>query len=291
MGWEKVVIAYRADQPESSRMAEIWAQRLRAEGCQVLTGSTGPEHNPYPEFIQTWGETINLALILGGDGSTLAAARYLAPLGVPLLAVNVGGHLGFLTQNPAVLQADLLQRLSKGDFLNQERAMLQAVVEGQPTIRSLCLNEFILKPDNVNRLPMTVVNLEVDEESVDCYRGDGLIIATPTGSTSYSVAANGPILGLELRGISITPICPVSLSSRPIVLADNHRITVSASQPVDIPVRLWTDGVPVCALALHQRVYIQMAPLAARFLVLEREPSYFRTLREKLHWGSPTCDL
>jgi NAD+ kinase len=205
--------------------------------------------------------------------------------------VNVGGHLGFLTQAVEVLQPDLLSRLQTGRYVTQARTMLQATLADAPEFRALCLNEFIIKPDNTTRLPMTGVNLEVDDVPVDCYRGDGLILCTPTGSTSYTLAANGPILGPGLSGIAITPICPASLSSRPIVLNDSCQICVYANSPNDLTIKLWADGVPMVALGLGQRVHIRLADLPARFLLLEDNPSYFRTLREKLHWGSPTCDI
>ncbi|WP_287129743.1 NAD(+) kinase [Candidatus Cyanaurora vandensis] len=291
MGFERVVIAYRANQPASIKMAHHWCEKLREDGCEVLVGATGPEHNPYPAFIEEWGDRIDLGLVLGGDGSTLAAARFLAPLRVPVLAVNVGGHLGFLTQPPGVLESDILARLREGDFLKEERMLLEATIPTAPDFTSICLNEFILKPDNTTRLPLGTFNLEVDGEAIDCYRGDGLIIATPTGSTSYNLAANGPILGPGLPGICITPICPASLSSRSLVLNSHRRISVNASQPVDLPIKLWTDGVPAFTLTLGQQVNIQTAPFSATFLVLERSPSYFRTLREKLHWGSASCEL
>ncbi len=291
MAWQKIVITFRADQPTSIKAAHYWSEYLRERGCEVLTGAAGLEHDPYPNFIQQWGETIDLALVLGGDGSTLAAARYLAPLGVPILAVNIGGHLGFLTQSAEVLQSDLLERLQQGDYLSEERAMLRANLEGDDDFTAFCLNEFIVKPDNTHRLPMTMVNLEVDGEPIDCYRGDGLIIATPTGSTSYTLTANGPIMGPGLQGIAITPICPASLSSRPLVLSNHCSFTVYASQPADLLIKLWADGVPVTRLQIGQRAYIQLAQKSAQFLTLERDPSYFRTLREKLRWGSPSCDL
>jgi len=291
LGFERVVIAYRAHQADSLVVATTLAQQLQEAGCSVLLGVTGLEHNPYPGFIQTWGSYINLAIVLGGDGSTLAAARHLAPLGIPMLAVNVGGHLGFLTQTSEVLTPDWLTRFRTGDYQTEERDMLQATVEGEPAFLTHCLNEFIIRPENNNRLPMTTVNLEVDGEPIDCYRGDGLIISTPTGSTSYTLAANGPILGTALPGIAITPICPASLTSRPIVLHNQRQLRAYASQPPDLIVKLWTDGVPVYSLRLGQKVDIRLAKLPARFLILEKSPSYFRTLREKLRWGNLSCDL
>lgn len=291
MGLAKIVIAYRANQPLSIKVAHWWSEQFRAVGCDVLTGATGPEHNPYPKFLETWSDTIDLGLVLGGDGSTLAAARFLAPLGIPILAVNVGGHLGFLTQPATILEDRLIDRLLAQDYQIQPRMMLEARLEDVPDFKALCLNEFILKPDSTTRLPLTMINLEVKGEPVDCYRGDGLIISTPTGSTSYTLAANGPILGPDLPGICITPICPASLSSRPIVLHSHRQIRVNASQPTDIPIRLWSDGIPVYTLGLGQQVTISEAPLPANFLIFERDTSYFRTLREKLHWGSPSCDL
>ncbi len=286
--FRQAVIAYRGDDANSQVQAEFCAEQLRAAGCTVLSAPLSYSENPYPRFIDHFGGEIDLAIVLGGDGSTLAAARYLAALDVPILAVNVGGHLGFLTQPPEVLAEAGWERLLTGTFEIEKRMMLTASLFGKepiPEQHFLCLNEFCLKPSSENRLSTIILELTIDGEVVDQVHGDGLLISTPTGSTSYTVAANGPIISPSLDAITITPICPLSLSSRPVVLPASDIIEVSPLQGEDHSIKLWSDGTLSAPVSYCQTVRIQAARHPARFLILEERHSYFRTLREKLKWA------
>jgi NAD+ kinase len=292
----RVTVAYKEAESSSEQAAEKLVQALEKLGCKVLCSPSGPGINPYPEFQKECGTaSIDLAVVLGGDGSTLAAARHLAPLGVPILAINIGGNLGFLTQSPEVLNAgDLIQRLQSGDYFLYERSMLRASCfrpggnhsAAEPPPVSYCLNEMILKPSMEDRLPTVVLELSIDGEVIDQYHGDGLIISTPTGSTSYTLSANGPIISPDLGAIAITPICPLSLSSRPIVLPSSHHIEVRVCNSHDHEVKLWADGILAATVGNDEWVSVQQAPKPAQFLILEEDYSYFATLREKLRWGS-----
>lgn len=294
----RVTVAYKEAESSSEQAAQKLVQALEELGCKVLCSPSGPGINPYPEFQKEFGTaSIDLAIVLGGDGSTLAAARHLSPLGVPILAINIGGNLGFLTQSPDVLHAgDLIQRLQSGDYFLYERSMLRASCfrprEGHSTEVaglspfSYCLNEMILKPSIEDRLPTVVLELSIDGEIIDQYHGDGIIISTPTGSTSYTLSANGPIISPDLGAIAITPICPLSLSSRPIVLPSSHHIEVRVCNSHDHEVKLWADGILTATVGNDESVSVQQAPKSAQFLILEKDYSYFATLREKLRWGS-----
>ncbi len=257
-------------------------------------GPSGPKDNPYPVFLASVSQPIDLALVLGGDGTTLAAARHLSPDGIPILAVNVGGHLGFLTEPLDIFQDSdqVWDRLRDDRFAVQQRMMLQgATFEGNHTNlepvsdRFFALNEMCVKPASADRMITSILELAIDGEVVDQYQGDGLIVATPTGSTCYTVAANGPILHPGMDAIAITPICPLSLSSRPIILPCGSVVSIWPLADRELNTKLWMDGVLATSIWPGQRVDVRMADRPAQFIMLRENYSYYRTLREKLQWA------
>ena len=182
----------------------------------------------------------------------MSAARHLAPEGVLILAVNIGGHLGFLTEPFELFQDTqaVWQRLESDRYAVQRRMMLQAsLLEGSrksPQLASeayYCLNEMCVKPASIDRMPTAILEMEVDGEIVDQYQGDGLLVATPTGSTCYTASANGPIIhsrnGCDRRH---PPFCPLSLSSRSIVLPAGSRVSIWPLGDNELNTKLWTDG-------------------------------------------------
>ncbi|MEE3718077.1 NAD(+) kinase [Tumidithrix elongata RA019] len=291
----KAIVAYKAGSGISKAWAERCSDELESLGSKVLMGPSGANDNPYPVFIESMHD-IDLAVVLGGDGSTLGASRYLAPLSVPILAINTGGHLGFLTQPSEQCQdtQEIWQRLLTDRFAIEKRMMLQAqVVTVAPSLGNvagqncgpfLCLNEMCVKPASPDRMMTASLELEIDGEIVDQYHGDGLLIATPTGSTSYVVAANGPILHPSMNAITITPICPLSLSSRTIILPPRLRVSVWPLGNDDLTMKLWMDGVLATSVLPGQKVDIRMAECEAQFIVLGEDYSFYRALREKLLW-------
>ncbi len=292
MKLRKIIIAYKADNSISHSWAERCSRELEALGCHVLVGPSGAQDNPYPVFLESMRD-IDLALVLGGDGSTLGAARYLASQSVPILAINTGGHLGFLTQAAEEFEdtQSVWERLLGDRYAIETRMMLQARVvsmagdskdESSPYFFSL--NEMCIKPASPDRMTTAALELEIDGEVVDQYHGDGLIVATPTGSTSYVVAANGPILHPGMEAIVITPICALSLSSRTIVLPPKLVVSICILDD-DLTMKLWTDGVLANSILPGQRVDIAMAPHRARFVILRENYSFYQALREKLMWS------
>lgn len=294
MQLKKVIIAHKAEDANSRRKAEQCALSLEKRGCQVLMGPSGPKDNPYPVFLASATQQIDLALVLGGDGTALAAARQLSSDGIPILAVNVGGHLGFLTE-PAELFQDIegvWDRLEEDRYAVQRRMMLQAMVydggreNREPASdRFLALNEMCVKPASIDRMPTSILEMEVDGEVVDQYQGDGLIVATPTGSTCYTASANGPILHDGMQAIAVTPICPLSLSSRAIVLPAGSVVSIWPLADRDLSTKLWMDGVLATSFWPGQRVDVWMADCQAKFIILRGNYSYYQTLREKLNWA------
>lgn len=295
MELNQVIIVHKANDAYSKQWAETCAEQLEKRNCRVLVGPSGPKDNPYPVFLASVQAPIDLAIVLGGDGTALAAARHLAPDGIRILSVNVGGHLGFLTEPAEALiknPEQVWDRLLGDRFAVQRRMMLQATTfEGNRTNlepmsdRYLALNEMCVKPASADRMITSILEMEIDGEVVDQYQGDGLIVATPTGSTCYTVAASGPILHPGMDAIIVTPICPLSLSSRPIVLPAGSVVSIWPLADRDLNTKLWMDGVLATAIWPGQRVDIRIAERSAEFIILEENYSYYQTLREKLRWA------
>ncbi len=294
MELKHVIIAYKARDSQSKRWAEICAKQLEHRQCHVLMGPSGPKDNPYPVFLASATQPIDLALVLGGDGTVLTATRHLAPAGIPILGVNVGGHLGFLTESVEEFQdtEQVWDRLLEDRYAVQRRMMLQAAVfEGNSTNlepvseRYLALNEMCVKPASADRMITSILEMEIDGEVIDQYVGDGLIVATPTGSTGYTVSANGPILHDGMEAMIVTPICPMSLSSRPIVLPPGCVVSIWPLGDYDLSTKLWMDGVLATSIWPGHRVDVRIAEPRAKFIILRENNSYYKTLREKLHWA------
>lgn len=294
MQLKQVIIAHKAGDAMSKRWAEQCAQQLEKRNCRVLMGPTGAKDNPYPVFLASVSQPIDLAVVLGGDGAALTAARHLSEARIPILAVNAGGHLGFLTE-PLESFTDSEQvwdRLLEDRYAVQRRMMLQsALFEGNRTNlepmsdRYLALNEMCVKPGSADRMLTSILEMEIDGEVVDQYQGDGLLVATPTGSTCYTVAANGPIIHPGMDAIAITPICPLSLSSRPIVIPSGSVVSIWPLADRELTTKLWMDGVLATSIWPGQRVDIRMAECQAQFIILRENYSYYQTLQEKLQWA------
>ncbi len=294
MQLNQVIIAHKAGDALSKEWAEKCARQLESRDCRILMGPSGPKDNPYPVFLASAIQPIDLALVLGGDGTALTAARQLAADNIPILAVNVGGHLGFLTESFEKFKdtEPVWERLLCDRYAIQRRMMLQATVfEGNRAKRErvsdrfLALNEMCVKPASADRMITSILEMEIDGEVVDQYQGDGLIVATPTGSTSYTVAANGPIMHDGMKAITITPICPMSLSSRPLVLPPGSVVSISPLENHDLTTKLWMDGILATSIWPGQWVDVGIADCQAKFIILSEDYSYYQTLREKLQWA------
>jgi len=225
---------------------------------------------------------IDLVVTLGGDGALLGGARWAAPAGTPVLGVNLG-RLGFLTAVSMEEMEEALGRIAEGDFVLDTRMALEVRLEHEKkTVEPFyALNDAVLHRGGLVR----VVHLKVwvDEEEVGLYRGDGVIVSTPTGSTAYSLSAGAPILDPRLDAIVITPICPHMLAVRPLVLRASAQITLQVvSSPEDLI--LTVDGQVGSELKPGDRVVVSKAREPVRLVRLP-EQSFFSLLRRKLKWG------
>jgi len=316
MQLNRVWLIIRSDSHAARHAAQLCAEDLQAQGVSVTMATSGLRSDPYPGLLATEDGLPDLAIVLGGDGTVLGAARHLAPFQVPILCFNVGGHLGFLTHERSFLRIQaidgpspepdpddsLWQRLRDDRFALERRMMLQAGVDqgdGLPEglLRSgadadlhSALNDFYFRPTSDDVSPTCLLELEIDGEVVDQYRGDGLIIATPTGSTGYSMAAGGPILHPGIEAIVVNPICPMSLSSRAIVVPPASRLSIWPLGEGSRAVKLWNDGAHATVLEAGDRCVIQRSPHDCLLVELEQAPSYYRTLTRKLRWAGSLTD-
>lgn len=224
----------------------------------------------------------DLVIVLGGDGTLLAAARRLQDREVPILPVNIGS-LGFMTSVTLDELYPLLELTLAGQHRVSERMTLQAKVIRNGSIRhdQRALNDAVVNQAALARL--MEFHVHVDGNHVGRYRADGLIIATPTGSTAYSLAAGGPIVHPDINAFVITPICPHTLTNRPLVVADTSRIEITFAQEGE-RVHVTLDGQVGMELEENDRVVITKSPNRV-LLVQSPKMSYFKILQSKLRWG------
>lgn len=224
----------------------------------------------------------DFVIALGGDGTLLHVARLLGDHETPILGINIGG-LGFLTEVPGELATDALEGVLAGRFRIEERIMLEVelIRDGVTFERHRALNDSVIAKGALAR----VLNLEVrvDGEYLTSYVSDGLIIATPTGSTAYSLSAGGPIVSPGTRSIILTPICPHTLTNRPIILPDDSEVTVEIQSESEY-MMLTVDGQVGISLGLSDLLRVSRSGKRTR-LIIWSDSSYFDVLRKKFNWG------
>ncbi len=224
----------------------------------------------------------DLIIVLGGDGTLLSVARQIRGAGVPILGVNLGG-LGFLTEVSLEELPGMLPRVLAGDYETSTRSMLDVTVRRQDeeVFALSLLNDAVIAKDALAR----IINIEtyVDNDYLTTFRGDGLIVSTPTGSTGYSLAAGGPVLYPSLEHAVLTPICAHTLTNRPIIIPKEMTIRARLLSP-DEKVILTLDGQVGLPLEYMDEVVMKKSTFSVS-LVKSATNSYFEVLRTKLKWG------
>ncbi len=285
LAFNTVALVGRYNTPSNAESLRQLGQYLVGRGGNVMVETGAAENAAVSEFaLATYeeiGREADLAIVLGGDGSMLAAARHLAEHQVPLVGVN-HGRLGFMTDIALGGMLESIGQILEGKYSLEARTLLQAeVLRGESTThREIALNDAVVNKGAIGRLIEFLVH--VDGEFAYDLRSDGLIVATPTGSTAYSLSSNGPILQPTVPGFVLVPISPHTLSNRPIVVSDRSRIEITLKRGLDA--RLHFDGQPQCDLLEGDRVLIQRARWTITF-VHPPGYSYYAMLREKLHWS------
>ncbi|MDR2072949.1 MAG: NAD(+)/NADH kinase [Spirochaetaceae bacterium] len=245
----------------------------------------------FPGDTKTWfcdpGD-YDIGFSLGGDGTVLYAARIAGPVAIPLIPVNLG-TLGFIAAVSPEEWEETFKRWEADNAVVSQRIMLEVSVErGNRTVfKSAFLNDAVISAAGIAKL----IRLEVEAESsggdhilLGRFRADGLIVSTPTGSTGYSVAAGGPILDPEMEGVIINPICPFTLSNRPIVVPADDKVCALVESEQRSSVLLTVDGQITEPLEPEDRILIRRAPYGIRLIASDRW-AFYRALRTKLAWS------
>jgi len=283
MGIRRVGVCLKPDQPQAEGVVRALCAWLGERGIDVgCDAQCAPWCARPPESASALAGTCDLIVSLGGDGTLLSVARAIGTRPVPILGVNLG-TLGFLTEVAVDEMFDVLERVVAGTATRVSRMRLAVVVRrsGREVAAYQALNEVVVAKNALSR--MIDIDVAADDLAVTTYHGDGLIVATPTGSTAYSLSAGGPLVLPGTEVIVLTPICPHSLAQRPLVLPPTTRVDATVRARGG-DVSLTVDG--QLGLALEDGDHVQVArsphPIA---VVASPARSRFDILRTKLHWG------
>ena len=270
--------------PEIAESLRALRDFLRKQGCEVMiekeTAATVGENGPVASYDQI-GSSADLAIVLGGDGTMLAAARNLAHHKVPLAGVNQG-RLGFMTDIALSDMSASVGAILEGRHSIEERALIEADIRrgGRSILHTVALNEAVLTKGSQARL--IEFKLTIDGEYVYRLRADGVIVATPTGSTAYALSAQGPILQPTVPAFALVPLNPHVLSARPVSVNDSSVIEIELLRALDA--RAHFDGFALTDLQEGDKLLLKRSADAIRF-VHPPGYGYFTMLREKLRWS------
>jgi NAD+ kinase len=233
--------------------------------------------------LQEIGTDCDLAIVIGGDGTLLHAARELAPYAIKILGVNLG-RLGFLVDVSANEISPRLNDILRGNAISESRFLLQADIQhvNEDTMSFLAFNDVVLHKWELAR--MIEFDVRIDESLINTYRADGLVIATPTGSTAYSLSAGGPIIHPSMKAITLAPICPHTLNNRPLVISADSKIELNLKAQDIENTMITLDGQK--RVPLHPGTRVQVQAYAKPVQLLHPAGyDYYDILRAKLGWG------
>lgn len=263
---EKIGIIYNSESEKSLETTKNIQKTLQNYGlkAKVIT-------------IDKLDHSITFAIVVGGDGTLLRAARFYSEYNVPVFGVNLG-RLGFLSQsNPDDIEF-AIEQILEGHYKIEERLMLSAL-DGKLT----ALNDIVIKGESFSRTARLYIH--INDRIVCDYLADGIIISTPTGSTAYTLSAGGPILVPSLSAIVIVPICPHTMNARPLVIPANEKIKITTCQTKP-KLKISADGQNIASINENEAIIVEENKHRAKLLLLNTENNLFYSiLREKLHWG------
>jgi NAD+ kinase len=283
--FQNVALIGKHNAPEIEEPLLRLAAFLSSRGLAVVVDSLTAEQlkdNPYPAMnLDEMGRTVDLAIVLGGDGTMLNIVRTLSPCNIPMVGVNQG-RLGFLTDLTLDNMQDSITAMLEGKFVTEQRLLLSARIlrDDVEVFSGSAFNEVVVHRNNISS--MIEFEVRIDGEYLYNQRADGLIVATPTGSTAYAMSAGGPILHPSLDILELVPICPHTLSNRPIVVKSTSVLEILMHRTGDIRVRF--DSHTSYDMQLHDKIIVTRHPEVA-CLLHPAGHSYYHTLREKLLWN------
>lgn len=271
--------------PETGDQLQALAEYLSTRAIDIYIEAQTAHHcglNDYPTLaMEEIRSKVDLAVVVGGDGTMLSVARALVDTEIPLVGIN-RGRLGFLTDLTAESMIEGMEHILNGEYECESRMLIQANVahEKELTAKGIAVNDIVINKSHVGRL----VELEVliDGQFVYRMRADGLIVSTPTGTTAYALSAGGPIVHPGVDAITLVPICPHTLSNRPITIRADSQVEITFIDSEDGILHF--DGQVKCKLTQGDKVSIVRAKERVTLLHPKRH-SHYAMLREKLGWG------
>jgi len=288
-----VLIIYRSKSTISKETALFCEDLLKSKQINVIKYASNFDNKTLETNLEINKNLPDLVIVLGGDGTVLKSSNALFKFNIPILSFNIGGNLGFLTQDRKfLLEKSFINLLEQDEFKIDKRTMLQCnhyeinlIDKKQSKISELyALNDFYFKSIDSDISPTNRIRIEINNEKVNEYKGDGLIISSATGSTAYSMAAGGPIVHPLINAFVINAICPMSLSSRPIVIPDTSKVVIKNINKENNHLQLWQDGTKCLTLDENDYCEIIKAPKPVKMVLLNNSISYYSTLIKKLEW-------
>jgi len=278
-----IVVKAQQEAMDKADELETW---LKGQGIEVLIRQNIPapitsRHWLVENITKAPGD-LSCIVVLGGDGTFLSAIRWVQDTGVPVLGVNLGGF-GFLTETPVDQLFQVMEKVIQDDYKTQERILLSATVvrDGEQRACQTVLNDVVINKEALARIAH--IHTYIDDDYLTTFKADGLVVATPTGSSAYSLSAGGPIVHPSLKTIILTPICPFTLINRPLIVPDTVTIKIKIEEG-DSNIFLTFDGQVGLQVTHHDAILIGKAPHTIHMI---RTPgqSYYDVLKAKLRWS------
>ena len=287
-----VLIVYRSDSSIALEASKFCEEVLKAKKISSNRIESDFHENEIEKYLCNSESQPDIGIVLGGDGTFLKCANALADYNIPLLSINIGGNLGFLTQEKDFLfDKSFIEILENEEYIIDFRNRLNCnvCISGRSSERKIiksynALNDFYFKSVEEDISPTNQIQIEIDNEKVNEYKGDGLIISTSTGSTAYSMAAGGPIVHPSIDAMIINPICPMSLASRPIVIPNSSKVIVKPVKKSKGEIKLWRDGSKCMTIQKNYYCEIKKGKSPCKIIKFKKSTNYYNTLIKKLDW-------
>ena len=287
-----VLILYRSDSSIAFEASKFCEETLKVKKIRSIRIESDFRNDEITKYLRDSEFQPDIGIVLGGDGTFLKCANALANYDIPLLSINIGGNLGFLTQEKDFLfDKSFIEILENGEYIIDFRHRLNCNVfsieknTNKKIIKSYdALNDFYFKSIEEDISPTNQIKIEIDNEKVNEYKGDGLIISTSTGSTAYSMAAGGPIVHPSIDAIIINPICPMSLASRPIVIPSSSKVIIKPVKKSKGAIKLWKDGSKCMTIKETYYCEITKGSSPCKIIKFKKSLNYYNTLIKKLDW-------
>jgi len=287
-----VLIVYRSDSSIAQEASKFCEEVLKAKNIKSNRIESDFHKEEIEKYLCKSESQPEIGIVLGGDGTFLKCANALADYDIPLLSINIGGNLGFLTQEKDFLfDKSFIEILENEEYIIDFRNRLNCIVLVNETsskkkiIKSYdALNDFYFKSVEEDISPTNQIEIEIDNEKVNEYKGDGLSISTSTCSTAYSMAAGGPIVHPSIDAMIINPICPMSLASRPIVIPNTSKVIIKPVKKSKGEIKLWRDGSKCMTIKENYFCEINKGKSPCKIIKFKKSTSYYNTLIKKLDW-------